>query len=114
MITVTEHYAGTSSLSFNAFQSSTNTILLCSTIPLCSTTQGITPPTLEQHGGYKAQEGKKSPRGSGNSKTRRTLDLQSGCLPLLPQRSSFTLSNKVRSRHTNRWICLSILIKQIQ
>lgn len=55
---------------------------------------------IKLHGGI-------SPRGSGNSKTRRTSALYQ-CLPLLPQRSSFTLSNKVSE--TNR--CLSLFIKQ--
>ncbi|XP_047185779.1 E3 ubiquitin-protein ligase TRIM41 isoform X3 [Scophthalmus maximus] len=48
---------------------------------------GLKPSVVKLHGGI-------SPRGSGNSKTRRTSALYQ-CLPLLPQRSSFTLSNKV-------------------
>lgn len=78
---VTELYSNTLLLLLSPMQNNTNTILLYNTIQR-NTTQykpskapdlDITPPTLEQHGGWKALEEKKSPRGSGNRETERTL-----------------------------------------
>lgn len=103
-----EFYSNTQLLLLCPIQNKTNTILLRHPIYIL-----LLPPWNNMV--VEKLWRNKSPRGSGNSKTGRTLASQPQCqhLPLLPQKSHFTFSNKARPRKNNGWVCVSILIKLI-